>query len=88
MVAERKEVVAGAPDRMMVAVRLFGPGGHAIVVLSDSHSVLVKGNTIHDNTGDGLQCAGPLYGYTPGARPADITLEDNDMFTSSLVLGY
>ncbi|WP_164000796.1 SBBP repeat-containing protein [Pyxidicoccus caerfyrddinensis] len=56
--------------------------GHAIVVLSDSHSVLVKGNTIHDNTGDGLQCAGPLYGYTPGARPADITLEDNDMFTS------
>lgn len=56
--------------------------GHAIIVLSDSHSVLVKGNTIHDNTGDGLQCAGPLYGYTPGARPADITLEDNDMFTS------
>lgn len=56
--------------------------GHGIVVLSDSHSVLVKGNTIHDNTGDGLQCAGPLYGYTAGARPADITLEDNDMFTS------
>ncbi|WP_164018812.1 SBBP repeat-containing protein [Pyxidicoccus trucidator] len=56
--------------------------GHAIVVLSDSHSVLVKGNVIHDNTGDGLQCAGPLYGYTAGTRPVDITLEDNDMFTS------
>jgi hypothetical protein len=56
--------------------------GHAIVVLSDSHSILVKGNVIHDNTGDGLQCAGPVYGYTAGARPADITLEDNDMFTS------
>lgn len=56
--------------------------GHAIVVLSDSHSVLVKGNVIHDNTGDGLQCAGPLYGYTAGTRPADITMEDNDIFTS------
>ncbi len=56
--------------------------GHAIIVLSDSHSVTVKGNIIHDNTGDGLQCAGPVYGYVPGARPMDITLEDNDMFTS------
>ncbi|NMO14094.1 DUF1565 domain-containing protein [Pyxidicoccus fallax] len=56
--------------------------GHAIIVLPDSHSVLVKGNTIHDNTGDGLQCAGPVTGYTSGTRPADITLEDNDMFTS------
>lgn len=56
--------------------------GHAIIVLPDSHSILVKGNSIHDSTGDGLQCAGPLTGYTAGARPADITLEDNDMFTS------
>lgn len=61
--------------------------GHAIIVLPDSHSVLVKGNVIHDNTGDGLQCAGPLTGYTAGTRPADITLEDNDMFTSPANFG-
>lgn len=56
--------------------------GHAIIVIPDAHSVLVKGNVIHDNTGDGLQCAGPVYGYVPGTRPADLTLEDNDIFTS------
>jgi hypothetical protein len=56
--------------------------GHAIIVLPDAHSVTVRDNVIHDNTGDGLQCAGPLYGYVTGPRPADITLEDNDIFTS------
>ncbi len=56
--------------------------GHAISLISNSHSVLIRDNVIHDATGDGMQCSGPLQGYVSGNRPYDITLEDNDIYTS------
>ncbi len=55
--------------------------GHAVSIVSNSHSITLRNNAISDNTGDGLQCSGPLQGYVPGNRPYDILLEGNQIFT-------
>ncbi len=55
---------------------------HAVGVYSSSHSVLIEGNTLYDNSGDGMQCSGPLQGYIEGNRPYDITFDSNDVYTS------
>jgi hypothetical protein len=58
------------------AVGQLRPGdtlyGHAVSILSNSHSITLRNNLISDSTGDGLQCSGPLQGYVPGSRPYDI----------------
>ena len=57
---------------------------HGINVFGHAERVLVRGNRIHDNGGDGLQCADEIdEGSTADSVvPVDLTIEDNRFWTS------
>jgi hypothetical protein len=57
---------------------------HGISVFGDAARVLVRGNRIHDNGGDGLQCADEIDegASTDNTVPIDLTIEDNRFWTS------
>jgi hypothetical protein len=62
---------------------------HGIAIFGHAARVLVRGNRIHDNGGDGVQCAdeideGPT---TDPVVPVDLTIEDNRFWTSPENLG-
>lgn len=61
--------------------------GHGLAIISNASKVLLRRNSVHDVSGDGLQCSGPAQGYNSGTRPFDITLEENEMFTSPTNFG-
>ncbi|WP_375756762.1 right-handed parallel beta-helix repeat-containing protein [Corallococcus exercitus] len=54
--------------------------GHAVSIYPDSHHVLLTGNTFSDNSGDGVQCVGPVHVDPAGTgtgRPHDILMINN-----------
>ncbi|RKH54337.1 hypothetical protein [Corallococcus llansteffanensis] len=60
--------------------------GHAISIYPDSHHVLLTENTLNDNSGDGVQCVGPVYVEPAGTgtvRPHDILMIDNTIANTS-----
>lgn len=61
--------------------------GHGFAIISNASNVLLTANSVHDVSGDGMQCSGPAQEYNLGTRPANITLEDNEMYTSSSNFG-
>ena len=63
---------------------LAGQDSHGITVFGHAARVLVRGNRIHDNGGDGLQCADETDEQRPsdGQLPSDVTIEDNRFWTS------
>ncbi len=62
----------------------LGEDSHGITVFGQAARVLVRGNRIHNNGGDGLQCADETDEGTPsdGQLPMDLTIEDNRLWTS------
>lgn len=56
--------------------------GHGFGIISNANNILIHSNRVHEVSGDGLQCSGPAQPWVPGERPYNITLEDNEMFTS------
>ncbi|QRN98431.1 right-handed parallel beta-helix repeat-containing protein [Archangium violaceum] len=53
---------------------------HGVVVQTNSRNVVVRGNDIHHNSGDGVQCLGPEGGATEPGTPFDnLLVEDNDL---------
>jgi parallel beta helix pectate lyase-like protein/calcineurin-like phosphoesterase family protein len=54
---------------------------HGVLVVAGAQRVLVKGNHIHDNGGDGVQCEYNGSSSDPQA-PVDLTIEDNRLWTS------
>jgi len=57
---------------------------HGIHVFGQAMRVLIRGNRVHDNGGDGVQCADEPDEGTPsdGQIPRDVTIEDNRFWTS------
>lgn len=57
---------------------------HGIQVFGHAVRVLVRGNKVHENGGDGLQCADETDEGTAsdGQYPTDLTIEDNRFWTS------
>ncbi|MCA1706744.1 MAG: right-handed parallel beta-helix repeat-containing protein, partial [Actinobacteria bacterium] len=62
----------------------LGEDSHGITVFGQAARVLVRGNRIHDNGGDGLQCADETDQdeSSDGQLPSDVTIEDNRLWTS------
>nr|WP_277989601.1 SBBP repeat-containing protein [Corallococcus sp. NCSPR001] len=60
--------------------------GHAVSIYPDSHHVLLSENTMSDNSGDGVQCVGPVHAEPAGTgtvRPHDILMVDNTIANTS-----
>ncbi|RYZ39306.1 MAG: hypothetical protein EOO71_20580 [Myxococcaceae bacterium] len=60
--------------------------GHAVSIYPDSHHVLLTENTLRDNSGDGVQCVGPVHAEPSGTgsiRPHDILMIDNTIDNTS-----
>jgi hypothetical protein len=57
---------------------------HGIHVFGQAMRVLIRDNRVHDNGGDGIQCADEPDEGTPsdGQIPTDVTIEDNRLWTS------
>jgi hypothetical protein len=57
---------------------------HGINVIEHAARVLIRGNQIHENGGDGVQCADETDEGRPsdGQLPVDLTIEDNRFWTS------
>jgi len=60
----------------------LGEDSHGINVVEQAARVLVRGNRIHDNGGDGVQCE---YAGSPfdAQAPVDLTIQDNRFWTST-----
>ena len=57
-----------------------GKDSHGVVVQTNSRNVIVRGNDIHHNSGDGVQCLGPEGGATEPGTPFDnLLVEDNSL---------
>ncbi|MFY2559600.1 right-handed parallel beta-helix repeat-containing protein [Corallococcus terminator] len=53
---------------------------HGIIVQTTSKNVVVRGNDIHHNSGDAVQCIGPEAGATVSGTPFDnLLVEDNEL---------
>jgi nitrous oxidase accessory protein NosD len=53
---------------------------HGVVVQTNSRNVVIRGNDIHHNSGDAVQCLGPEGGATEPGTPFDnLLVEDNDL---------
>ncbi|MFP2907887.1 right-handed parallel beta-helix repeat-containing protein [Pyxidicoccus sp. 3LFB2] len=53
---------------------------HGVIVQTTSRNVVVRGNDIHHNSGDGVQCIGPEGGATVSGTPFDnLLVEDNEL---------
>ncbi|NPC84390.1 DUF1565 domain-containing protein, partial [Pyxidicoccus fallax] len=57
-----------------------GDDSHGVIVQTTSRNVVVRGNDIHHNSGDGVQCIGPEGGATASGTPFDnLLVEDNEL---------
>jgi nitrous oxidase accessory protein NosD len=55
-----------------------GRDSHGVIVQTTSRNVVVRGNDIHHNSGDAVQCIGPEGGATLSGTPFDnLLVEDN-----------
>jgi nitrous oxidase accessory protein NosD len=53
---------------------------HGVVVETTARNVIVRGNDIHHNSGDAVQCLGPEGGATLAGTPFDnLLVEDNEL---------
>ncbi|GEN06729.1 Protein of unknown function [Myxococcus fulvus] len=53
---------------------------HGVIVQTTSKNVVVRGNDIHHNSGDAVQCIGPEGGATVSGTPFDnLLVEDNEL---------
>ncbi|AEI68348.1 nitrous oxide reductase family maturation protein NosD [Corallococcus macrosporus] len=52
---------------------------HGVVIAPTSADITVRGNDIHDNSGDSVQCLGP-EGFSDNAPARGVLIEDNDMY--------
>ncbi|WP_163862656.1 right-handed parallel beta-helix repeat-containing protein [Myxococcus eversor] len=52
---------------------------HGVVIAPTSKNITVRGNDIHDNSGDSVQCLGP-EGFSNDAPASGVLIEDNDMY--------
>ncbi|WP_426745710.1 right-handed parallel beta-helix repeat-containing protein [Myxococcus faecalis] len=52
---------------------------HGVVIAPTSKNITVRGNDIHDNSGDSVQCLGP-EGFSNDAPAAGVLIEGNDMY--------
>ncbi|MCP3099717.1 right-handed parallel beta-helix repeat-containing protein [Myxococcus sp. K15C18031901] len=53
---------------------------HGVIVQTTARNVVVRGNDIHHNSGDGVQCIGPEGGATVTGTPFDnLLVEDNEL---------
>ncbi len=83
------EAYAGAHDLLVEnselhhnQVRIDGGAewgdANGVTINRGSYAILVRGNSIHDNSGDGVQCQGRVYPSDPASDDNhDITIEDN-----------
>jgi nitrous oxidase accessory protein NosD len=57
-----------------------GEDSHGVVVETTARNVVIRGNDIHHNSGDGVQCLGPEGGATlPGTPFDNLLVEDNEL---------
>lgn len=57
-----------------------GDDSHGVIVQTTARNVVVRGNDIHHNSGDAVQCIGPEGGATLSGTPFDnLLVEDNDL---------
>ncbi len=57
-----------------------GGDSHGIILQTTARNVVARGNNIHHNSGDGVQCIGPEAGATISGTPFDnLLLEDNEL---------
>ncbi|MFP2910316.1 nitrous oxide reductase family maturation protein NosD [Pyxidicoccus sp. 3LFB2] len=54
---------------------------HGVVIAPTSRDITVRGNDIHDNSGDSVQCLGP-EGYSNNAPARGVLIEDNRMYNN------
>ncbi|AKQ65097.1 Pectin lyase like protein [Myxococcus hansupus] len=52
---------------------------HGIVIAPTSSDITIRGNEIHDNSGDSVQCLGP-EGFSNNAPARGVVIEDNEMY--------
>ncbi|MFP2929782.1 right-handed parallel beta-helix repeat-containing protein, partial [Pyxidicoccus sp. 3LG] len=52
---------------------------HGVVVAPTSRDITVRGNDIHDNSGDSVQCLGP-EGFSNATPAKGVLIEDNHMY--------
>ncbi len=52
---------------------------HGIVIAPTSSDITIRGNEIHDNSGDSVQCLGP-EGFSNNAPARGVLIEDNEMY--------
>jgi hypothetical protein len=57
-----------------------GGDSHGIILQTTARNVVARGNDIHHNSGDAVQCIGPEGGATLSGTPFDnLLLEDNEL---------
>ena len=57
-----------------------GSDSHGVIVQTTARNVVVRGNDIHHNSGDAVQCIGPEGGATISGTPFDnLRVEDNEL---------
>lgn len=57
-----------------------GDDSHGVILQTTARNVVVRGNDIHHNSGDAVQCIGPEGGATLSGTPFDnLLVEDNDL---------
>jgi nitrous oxidase accessory protein NosD len=54
---------------------------HGVVIAPTSRDITVRGNDIHDNSGDSVQCLGP-EGFSNNAPARGVLIEDNRMYNN------
>ncbi|WP_426753412.1 right-handed parallel beta-helix repeat-containing protein [Myxococcus sp. Y35] len=52
---------------------------HGVVIAPTSVNITVRGNDIHDNSGDSVQCLGP-EGFSDNTPARGVLIEDNEMY--------
>jgi nitrous oxidase accessory protein NosD len=58
-----------------------GGDSHGVVLETTARNAVVRGNVIHHNSGDGVQCIGPEGGATNPGTPFDnLLIEDNELY--------
>ncbi|MGQ0505827.1 MAG: right-handed parallel beta-helix repeat-containing protein [Myxococcaceae bacterium] len=64
-----------------------GVDSHGIVLETSASAVTLRGNDIHDNSGDGIQCIGPETGDTAPGTPFDSLLIEQNKLHDNLENG-
>ncbi|MFP2927530.1 nitrous oxide reductase family maturation protein NosD [Pyxidicoccus sp. 3LG] len=61
-----------------------GDDSHGVILQTTARNVVVRGNDIHHNSGDAVQCIGPEGGATVSGTPFDnLLVEDNELHENS-----